>query len=374
MGISRNIGVILLGLAAATQAFAAGDLVIGQVAQLKEPASIGNQLRAGMQLYFDAVNAAGGINGSKLVLVSKNRGADGADSVAKTHELIQESRPIALAGFVGTAPMEALIDAKVLDKAGIPLVGVRTGSPDLHQPVQPNIFHTRANSAQELEKIAQHLATIGHRRIAVFHEKSVFGLEGNALAQKYVKARHMQVVGAASYDVNSTDVKAAVAEFIRLSPDAVIAVANSPATAELYKQLRAADSKAFVVALSNTDGPVVAKRLGKLAQGLAIAQVVPDGNSKTSLLAREMQDNQKKFAPEGEINQGVAEGYVMARVLVEGLRRAGPNPTPAKLKKALEGIRQLDLGGFRVSYSPASHSGSSFVDIAVMNHDGRMLR
>jgi branched-chain amino acid transport system substrate-binding protein len=372
MSITRTAAVILLAWAAS--AVAAGDLVIGQVAQLKEPASIGNQLRAGIQLYLDAVNATGGVHGNRLVLVARSRGADGADSVAKTRELLQESRPIALTGFVGTTPMEALVEEKVLDKAGVPLVGVRTGSPALHSPVQPFIFHTRASYAQELEKIARHLATIGHRKVAVFHEKSVFGLEGNALARNYLKARQLQLVGSASYDVNSTDVKVAVAEIARLQPDAVIAVANSPATAEFYKQLRAVDSRAFVVALSTTDGAVVAKRIGKQAQGLAIAQVIPDGNSKTSLLAREMQEHQRRFAPEGEINQGVAEGYVMARVLVEGLRRAGPSPTPARLKLALEGLRQLDLGGFRVSFSQASHSGSSFVDIAVMNHDGRMLR
>lgn len=373
---TRNLAAAaLLFLVACSGARAAPDIVIGQVAQIKEPGSIGNQLKAGIQLYFDAVNARGGVHGAKLILVSKNRGADGPDTVAKTRELLEEAKPVALAGFVGTGPMEALIDEKVLDKAGVPLVGVRTGDPSLHQPVQPNVFHTRASYAQELDKIAGHLQVIGLRKVTVFHEKSVFGLEGNALAQRYLKARNMTIAGAVTYDINSTEVKAAVTEVLRLQPDAVVAIANSPAVAEFYKQLRAAGSKSFVAALSTADGPVIVKRIGKqAAHGLAIAQVVPDAASKTSLLAREMQQDHQKFAAEMELTQGAAEGYVMARVLVEGLVRAGASPTPLKLKKSLETMRQLDLGGFRVGYSPTNHSGSSFVDIAVLNPDGRMVR
>lgn len=369
----KKAAALLLGLSAFAQAFAAGDIVVGQVAQIKDPASIGNQLRAGIQLHFDAVNARGGVNGAKLALVSRHRDAD--DSVAKTKELLEESKPLALAGFVGTGPMEALIQDRLLDKAGIPLVGVRTGAPSLHQPVQANIFHTRASYAQEAEKIARHLSTIGHRKVAVFHEKSVFGLEGNALAQKYLKARGMTLLGSATYEVGSTDVKSAVAEMARLKPDAIVAVANSPALAEFYKLLRLAGVPSFVVSLSTADAPVIVKRIGKqAAYGLAIAQVVPDGSSRTSTLAREMQEEQAAFAPGLELNQGVAEGYVMARVLVDALRRAGPNPTPAKVKRALEATKHLDLGGVRISYSPTKHSGSTFVDIAVLNPDGRMIR
>jgi len=155
-----------------------------------------------------------------------------------------------------------------------------------------------------------------------------------------------------------------------------MAVATSAATAEFYKSLRQGGSSAFVVALSVTDGAAVVKKIGKqAAYGLGIALVVPDPASKTSVLVREMQEDHKKYGAQGtDLNLAVTEGYIAARVLAEGLKRAGPNPSSAKIKRALESMRDLNLGGFTVNFSPKNHSGSSYVDIIVLSPDGRMLR
>ena len=377
MSLGKRIVVSLLCICAANVHVLAGELVVGQVAQVADPGSPGNQMRQGIQLYFDSLNDRGGVHGNKLKLVTKARGAESKDAVDKTRELIREVTPIALMGFPGTGPTEALLQERVLDTAGIPMIGVRSGAPSLHKPVQPYLFHTRASYAQEVEKIVAHMGTIGHRKVVVFHEKSVFGLEGYSHAQSAVRgSRNMTLLGATTYDVNSVDVKAAVAAVQKLKPDAVIAVGTSNAVAEFYKQLKQAGSPPFVVALSTADGAVIVKRVGKeFAHGLGIAQVVPDPSSKTSLLAREMQEDFKKFASPGtDLTQGAAEGYLAARVLHEGLRRVGPNPTPAKLRRALDSMKDVNLGGFKLSFSPANHSGSSYVDIAVINPDGRMLR
>lgn len=377
MRIRKWIVVSSLCLLGASTGAGGAELVVGQVAQLKDPASAGNQLRLGIQLYFDSVNERGGVDGNKLKLVSKDRGPDGKDTIKKTRELLQESSPIALMGFLGTGPMEALVQARVLDKAGVPMLGVRTGAPSLHQPVHPLIFHTRASYTQEISKIVGHMNTIGYRKIAVFHEKSVFGQEGHAHAQRVVNGTQgMSLVGSATYNVNSTDVKAAVAVIRQLQPDAVIGVANSNALAAFYKQLKLTGPPPPVLALSTADGAVIVKKIGKaLAHGLGIAQVIPDPASRTSLFAREMQEDFKKFASPGtDQTQAMAEGYLAARVLHEALKRVGGNPTPLKLQRALDAMKDVSVGGLRIAFSPSNHSGSSYVDIAVINPDGRMLR
>jgi ABC-type branched-subunit amino acid transport system substrate-binding protein len=68
------------------------------------------------------------------------------------------------------------------------------------------------------------------------------------------------------------------------------------------------------------------------------------------------------------------EGYAAAKVLVEGLRRAGPNPTRAKLLAALETIRKFDIGGLEVSYGPDDHSGLDFADLSIIGSDGKFKR
>jgi len=68
------------------------------------------------------------------------------------------------------------------------------------------------------------------------------------------------------------------------------------------------------------------------------------------------------------------EGYAAAKVLVEGLRRAGPNPTPVALRNALESIRDFDMGGLKLSYSPSSHTGLDFADLSIVDANGRFRR
>jgi len=61
-------------------------------------------------------------------------------------------------------------------------------------------------------------------------------------------------------------------------------------------------------------------------------------------------------------------------VLVEGLRRAGPEPTRERLVSALEGLRDYDLGGILISYSAARHTGSSFVEMSIVSSTGKLIR
>jgi ABC-type branched-subunit amino acid transport system substrate-binding protein len=133
---------------------------------------------------------------------------------------------------------------------------------------------------------------------------------------------------------------------------------------------------AHVIALSTSDATQVVKRIGVAkAHGLGIAQVTPDPSSPAVPISREFQKSLKAAQASAEDwNQAGLEGYIAARVLVEGLRRAGPQPTRAGLRTALEQLSALDLGGYVIELSRASHSGSRFVDIAILDRAGRLLR
>lgn len=76
----------------------------------------------------------------------------------------------------------------------------------------------------------------------------------------------------------------------------------------------------------------------------------------------------------GDISPAMLEGFASAKVLVEGLKRAGPKPSREKIQAALEGLRKFDLGGLEVSYSPEDHTGLDFADLSIIGTDGKFRR
>lgn len=355
----------------------AADIVIGQVAAFSGPlAPTGTHMRAGVQLYFDAVNAEGGVHGAKLRLISKDDGYKTSETVRLAREMLKVSQPLAFIAFVGTGNVEAVVESKILSEAGIPLLAVRTGAASLVRRNDPLLFMTRASYAEEVEKIVDQYATTGYSSFAVVYQDDAFGRDVLGSAQQAIKTAGGSLVATGSYAKNTTEVAAAVRTIAAAKPHVVIMIANTAASAEFLKQSREAGNLAQYVALSVTDGAQIVQRIGvDKAQGLVLTQVVPDPDSGTVPLIREMQDNFAKFKPKDvAANHTLVEGYLGAKVLVEALRRAGPKPTRQKLRDALETMKNYDAGDVFISFSANQHAGSRFVDITILNRAGKLLR
>jgi ABC-type branched-subunit amino acid transport system substrate-binding protein len=113
--------------------------------------------------------------------------------------------------------------------------------------------------------------------------------------------------------------------------------------------------------------------LGKDGVGVAISQVVPFPWGTAVPVVKEYQQLSKK-AGNADYNFGAVEGFLVAKVFVEGLQRAGRNLTREGFIDAMERMRDVDLGGFYVGYSPTNHAGSKFVDLTIIGRDGKFLR
>jgi len=376
MSFFRTAGLVLATFACVSQS-SASDIVVGQVTPLTGLlASTGNHVRAGAQLYFDTVNAAGGINGQKIRLVSKDDGYKVPETVKQTRALIDEAQPIALFGYAGTGNIEAVLKEKILEESGIPLVMVRTGASSLAKSGNPWMYITRAGYSGEINKIFQLYSTSGYRNYAVFYQNDPFGQDGLASAEALAEKNGCKIIAKGSYEKNTTDVANAVKAITAAAPHAVIMVANTAASAEFIKKAKEAGLRTQFVAISTTDAVQLVESLGApQAAGVAITQVVPHPENRTSPLAKELRDNFAKFKPEGvHLNHVLLEGYVGAKVLVEGLRRAGPGATRKKLRDTLEQMKGFDLGDMTINYSANNHAGSAFVDINIINTNGKLLK
>ena len=354
----------------------AAELVIGQVAPLSGVlASTGHQMVVGGKIYFDAINEQGGIHGAMI----KQMVVDDAYKVDETSRLTREmlARPevIALFGFAGTANVSKLLEDGILDVGGAALVAPYTGGEALRTPFNPWIFHVRAGYADEAEHMVQQLTTLGMNRIAVMYQDDGFGKAGLLGVTNALAKRNLKLAVAAGYERNTDKVDDAVKKIKASDAQAIILVSVNKSTAAFMKQYRESGGGAQMYNISVVDPAELVKLAGlKNAHGLGISQVVPYPYMPSLPVVREYQTLLKKYAPKELVNYTSFEEFVGAKVLVEALRRAGPNPTRAKVVKALESMGSYDTGGITVSFSPVNRVGSRYVEVTVIGSSGKLLK
>ena len=366
-----------LGASLAIGAMGADDIVVGQVAPLSGVlADTGKDMVLGAKVYFDSVNEKGGVNGRTIRHVVKDDGYKVDETVRLTREVIEKDGAVALIGFAGTGNVGELLRQKVLEKANIALVAPYTGGENLRTPFNPYIFHIRAGYADEAEGIVDQLVLLNMKRIGVMYQDDPFGKAGLAGVEAALKKRGLEIAGTGAYEKNTDNVTEAVRAIAKANPQAVVMISVNKSTAAFSKQIRAASTVAQLVNISVVNPKEIVRIIGpENARGIGIAQVMPYPYSPTSAVVKEYQQAMKKYAPPGtELSYTSFEEFVGAKVLVEGLRRAGANPNREKVIRALETMSAYDVGGLTLHFSPTNRVGSRFVEITVIGKDGRLLR
>ena len=362
---------IIAAIAAFAPAWAMSQILIGQTAGFSGPVAAGvKETTEGAKLWIDSVNAKGGINGQKIELVQMDDKFEPPLAKANAKVLIEEKNVLALFLNRGTPHSEGIMP--LLEEHGVALIAPSTGAMVLHQPVRKYVFNVRATYQREAEKAVTHLQTMGMTRIAVVHADDSFGLDGLEGANKGFAKANLKPVAVLKADRAKPDFKTIIPGIMSKDAQAVVWIASGNAVADGVKALREAKSAAQVVTLSNNASSGFIKSLGDQARGVVVTQVFPYERSyaygfikDAMVLAKD-----KKM----ELSPAMLEGYAAARVLVEGLRRAGPNPTRAKLVAALDSIKKFDLGGLEVSYAPDDHTGLDFADLSIIGADGKFKR
>ncbi|MFY9513941.1 MAG: ABC transporter substrate-binding protein [Rubrivivax sp.] len=368
----RRLLLLVALLAAALVQAQPATLLIGQTSGVTGPVASGVKENIdGAKMYFDAVNAAGGINGRKLELVTLDDRFDPKLAADNARKLIVERGAVALFMNRGTPHSEAI--RPLLDQYEVPLVAPSTGAMVLHKPVHPWIFNVRATYQREAEKAVSHLATVGMERIALVHVDDSFGADGAAGAMKGFEAAKRKPLFVEKFDRSKPELGGIVKQAVAGDAQAVLLVAAAAVVADATKQLRAAGSKAQIVTLSNNASSGFIKQMGEHAAGTIVTQVFPNERALSIAFIRQANDL-AKAAGLAEVTPAMLEGFAGAKVLVEGLKRAGANPTRASLQQALNGFRRVDIGGLEVSFSPSDHTGLDFADLSIVGSDGRFRR
>jgi branched-chain amino acid transport system substrate-binding protein len=352
--------------------FGLAQIVIGQTAGFSGPVAAGvKETTDGAKLWIDAVNAKGGVHGQKIELVSMDDKFEPPLAKANAKVLIEEKNVLALFLNRGTPHTEGIIP--LLEQHGVVLIAPSTGAMVLHQPVKKYVFNVRATYQREAEKAVTHLHTLGIARIAVIYADDSFGTDGLEGARKGFQKAGFEPVTLIKADRLKPAYDRMIPEITGKDAQAVVWIASGNAVADGVKALRAAGSAAQVVTLSNNASSGFVKSLGADARGVIVTQVFPYERSVAFGFVKDAMELGKAKGLTA-VSPAMLEGFAAAKVLVEGLRRAGPKPTRQSLQVALESVRKFDLGGLEIDYSADDHTGLDFADLSIITSEGRFRR
>jgi branched-chain amino acid transport system substrate-binding protein len=346
-----------------------GDILVGRSTALSGPmAPFLAPIHQGQEAALADFNTAGGVAGRKVRLVSLDDGFDAQRSLENARKLVQESGVVAMFGQAGTS--QVLAQLPLLEQTRTPLVGIYTGSPAVRVTRSPWLFTTNASYSDEMVKIIRNLVAIQSTRIGVAYESNDFGKLALPLVEKAIAAEGATLVGTQAMHSSGQDAEGAAKALAELQPQAVVMIAAGPPVVA-YVRAHKAHLGVPVYTLSLGAGAQAIRALGDDARGLAVARTTPSPTRLTTQIARDFQASMKRYGQPADYDRFV--GYLDARVLIEGLRAAGPNVSGPTLAAALEGLHKLDLGGHTYRFSAQNRNGSSFVDIAVIGPGGNYM-
>lgn len=368
---SISSGAALLAGFPAVRAQSEGQIILGQSAALSGPAAqLGIQFHQGAKLYFDGVNAQGGIGRQQIEIRKLDDGYEPARCVENTKKLMADN-VFALFGYIGTPTSIAALP--LATKAKIPFIAPFSGAMSLRDPFNKYAFHVRASYNDETALIVKQSLNMGLKKIAVFYQNDAYGKAGLDGVNLALGLQRLQPVALATVERNSVDVAPAVKTLMAASPDAVVQIGAYKACAAFIREARKAGYGGTFYNVSFVGTQALADELGKDGAGVVVSQVMPSPYNASRAIAREFASavaaaNNKEV----QANFSSMEGYVAARLFAEGLKRAGANPTRESLMAGLEGIGSQSLGGFAVSLSSNDHVASSFVELSMLTGDGRV--
>jgi branched-chain amino acid transport system substrate-binding protein len=368
----RLVLALVIGLTALATPTAWAQLLIGQSSGVTGPVAAGVKENIdGAQVYFKHINSRGGVNGQRIELLTLDDRFDAKLTVDNARKLITEHKVLALFMTRGTPHTQAVMP--LLSEYKLPLVAPSTGAMVLHKPVHPWVFNVRASYQREAEKAIAHLTTIGLTRIGVIHVDDSFGADVYEGANKGFEKAQLKPVFSEKFDRTAPDFAPLAGLPAKHQAQAIFLIGSSGAVAQATQLIRTTGSRAQVVTVSNNASSGFIKLMGEHARGTIVSQVFPFERSIATPMVKEAME---LAAAQGfqEVTPAMLEGYAGAKVLVEGLRRAGNNPSRATLQQALNSMRKVDIGGLEVSFSETDHTGLDFADLSIIGPSGKFVR
>jgi ABC-type branched-subunit amino acid transport system substrate-binding protein len=372
------------GLTASAPGVSAGDVRVGMSAAFRGTAAgLGTEFYRGAQAYYEEVNMRGGVHGRLITVAAMDDGYEPLPCIKNTIHLLEKEPVFLLSNYVGTPTLtRALPVMKRYAEQQVVLVGNFTGAqPQREPPYADQVFNIRASYRQEMMALVDRFWALGARSFGVYYQIDAYGRSGTDGVVRGLAQRGARIAAEATYPRGakfSDDMSPAVNALHRAGVDVVLCTGAYQGCGAFVRSARDAG---WMVPISNvsfvgSDAMLAllikhSKATGRdYTRALVNSQVVPtyDDTSLPGVAEyRTLMERYNPAVPEALRDPQYTiqrysfislEGFVNARVVVEALRRAGPQPTRASLRQALESLSKFDLGiGATLTFNPERHQG-----------------
>ena len=341
-------------------------VTLGQSLAMTGPgATLALPFAQGARLYFERVNAGGGVNGRKIELTTLDDMGNPDTTVANTKKLLDQ-KVFSLFGYYGSPQVTAV--NPLLKDTDILLFAPMAGADELRGSLYPNVYSVRPGYSEEAAMITRHAETLGMRKLAILHGKDLESLAALDSAERTMGGMGANLV--AKSPLSGGSVATSVDQVLAKKPESVLVISDASGAASAIRDLRTKGFRGPIYGFSSTGESLLAEQLGAAGAGVVVVRVTPKSDNAKSVLVRELQAD-ALAAKLGKSNVYMLEGYIAAWTYTEALRKAGKDPTRAKLRKALDSLQDLNLGGFRVHFD-GDRVGSKLVELSLIDAMGRV--
>jgi ABC-type branched-subunit amino acid transport system substrate-binding protein len=322
---------------------------------------LGTQTLHGALAYIRHVNQQGGIHGRRLRVIAYDDGYDPPRCVTNTQKLIVHDKVFTLFCYVGTPTTVKILP--LVEDARIPVVGMFTGANALREPLNRYLINVRASYYQETGAAVKHLVeSMNLKKIAVFYQYDAYGFDGLKGTEIALRPYGLVPVATGTYIRGTLDVEEGLRKIMAAQAEAVVMIGTYEPCAKFIRLAKERQYSPVFYNVSFVGADELARLLGQIDAKIIVTQVVPppevSDSNKELWGAREYVALLKQYYPSDRPNFVSLEGYINAKVLVEGLERAGRELNREKFINAIESIQELDLGiANLLSFSPGDHQG-----------------
>jgi branched-chain amino acid transport system substrate-binding protein len=364
--------LLLAGVLQVSPALAADDGIskttvsLGQSVALTGPGSaLAVPFAQGARLYFDRINAGGGVNGRKIELTTLDDKGNPDLTLANTQKLL-EQRVFSLFGYYGSRQATAV--NPLLKDTDILLFAPMAGADELRGSLYPNVYSVRPGYTEEAAMITRHAETLGVRKLAILYARDAESMAALDAADRTMGGMGANLV--AKVALSGGSVATSVDQVLAKTPESVLVISDASGAATAIRDLRVKGFRGPIYGFSSTGESLLAEQLGAAGAGVILVRVTPKSDNARSSLVRELQAD-ALAAKLGKSNVYMLEGYIAAWTYTEALRKAGKDLTRTKLRKALDNLPELDLGGFRIHFT-GDRVGSRLVELSLIDSTGKV--